>query len=164
MALLRSALALLAEMRTLGIEPSLISYNTAISACRWGQWERALSLLEEMSSRGIEPDVLSYTGLITAYANAEPEAEWDEVGPITLKVLRGRDAYCLRRVTRGVLLAGGVGEGGRRRRRLPLRAEEEALEGPQPRGEPSGHPCVFVHINKEGVLGGRERVCRAPPK
>ena len=46
--------------RTYGIDPDVISYNAAISACEKGkQCERALELLEEMKTSGIAPDVIS---------------------------------------------------------------------------------------------------------
>ena len=54
-------------MKSSGVEPSVISYNAAISACeKGGQWEPALQLLEEMKSSGIEPDVISYSAAISA--------------------------------------------------------------------------------------------------
>ena len=50
-----------------GIEPNVISYNSAISACEKGkQWEEALRLLQEMTDRGIEPDMFSYKSTIEA--------------------------------------------------------------------------------------------------
>ena len=57
----------LAEMRARGIEPNVISYNAAISACEKGsQWERALELLGEMRTRGVEPNVINYNTALRA--------------------------------------------------------------------------------------------------
>ncbi|CAM9959710.1 unnamed protein product, partial [Discosporangium mesarthrocarpum] len=47
--------------------PDLISYNTAIAACRGdGQWRQALLLLDRLRSRGLKPDVFTYTAAMTA--------------------------------------------------------------------------------------------------
>jgi len=48
------ALELLSEMKARGLQPDVISYNAAISACEKGlQWEKTLELLSEMNSRGL---------------------------------------------------------------------------------------------------------------
>ena len=48
-------------MRRSRLEPDVISYNAAISACeRDAQWEQALGLLPEMRSSRLEPTVISY--------------------------------------------------------------------------------------------------------
>ena len=58
-----------------GVDPDVITYNAAISACEKGwQWERALELLEEMKSSGIEPDVISYSAAISA---CEKGGQWE---------------------------------------------------------------------------------------
>ena len=42
-------------MQARGVQPDVISYNAAISACgKCKQLERALSLLEDMQRRGVE--------------------------------------------------------------------------------------------------------------
>ena len=54
-------------MRQRGLEPDVITYSAAISACEKGsQWERALELLDEMRQRGLEPDVITYSAAISA--------------------------------------------------------------------------------------------------
>ena len=55
------------QMRGLGLQPSVISYNASISAFEQGQqWEKALQLLEQMRGQGIEPNVISYSATISA--------------------------------------------------------------------------------------------------
>ena len=50
-----------------GIQPNVISYNAAISACeKGGQHEKAVELLREMEGRGIQPNVISYNAVISA--------------------------------------------------------------------------------------------------
>ena len=74
------ALELLEGMRERGIEPDVISYSAAISACeKGGQWERALELLEGMRERGIEPDVISYSAAISACARASQAAHAEKL-------------------------------------------------------------------------------------
>ena len=52
-----------------GINPDVISFNTAISACaNGGQWEKALNLLQELMNRGIEPDIICFNAAISACA------------------------------------------------------------------------------------------------
>ena len=56
-----------------GVEPDVISFSAAISACeKGGQWERALSLLEEMGRRGVEPDVVSFNAALDAVCAQQP--------------------------------------------------------------------------------------------
>ena len=58
---------LLGEMWRSRLEPNVISYSSATSACEKGQqWEQALSLLPEMQSSRLEPDVISYSSAISA--------------------------------------------------------------------------------------------------
>eukprot|EP00622_Pseudochattonella_farcimen_P001389 FR736071.1.p1 GENE.FR736071.1~~FR736071.1.p1 ORF type:complete len:180 (+),score=12.88 FR736071.1:2-541(+) len=59
-----------------GIEPNVITYNAAISACEKGvKWERALDLLDEMTRRGIAPNVISYSAVLEAMPPTEvPQA------------------------------------------------------------------------------------------
>jgi pentatricopeptide repeat protein len=69
------ALELLSKMRRRGIEPDVITYNGAISACEKGsQWERALELLREMRERGVEPNVVTYSAAISA---CEKGLQWE---------------------------------------------------------------------------------------
>ena len=69
------ALALLEEMKSRSVEPDVISFSAAISACgAGGQWERALSLLEEMRTRGVEPNVYSFNATISA---CEKAGQWE---------------------------------------------------------------------------------------
>jgi pentatricopeptide repeat protein len=54
-------------MRERGIEPEVITYNAAMTACgKASQWERALELLSEMRERGLEPDMITYSVAISA--------------------------------------------------------------------------------------------------
>ena len=49
---------LVAQMKTHGMQPNVISYSAAISACEKGlQWKKVLDLLNEMKARGLQPDL-----------------------------------------------------------------------------------------------------------
>ena len=55
------------------MEPDVISFSAAISACeKAAQWERALELLEEMPTRGVKPDVISFNATISAWLICPP--------------------------------------------------------------------------------------------
>ena len=59
-----------------GIEPNVISYSSAISACeKEKQWGRTLNVLQEMTDRGIMPDVISYNSAISA---CEKGKQWEK--------------------------------------------------------------------------------------
>ena len=110
------ALALLDEMPQRSLEPNVISFNAAISACEKGsQWERALSLLEDMQSRGLNPDVISY--------NAGDVGVQEKCAVGTRALAPGRDAGARARAGRDQLQRGhpGVrgGRAGRARARAP---------------------------------------------
>ena len=48
------------KMQNQGIEPNVISYSAAISACeKAGDRDTALNLLQQMQNQGIEPNVIS---------------------------------------------------------------------------------------------------------
>ena len=54
-------------MRQRVLEPNVISYTAAISACeKGGQWERALVFLQDIQQRGLDLDVISYSAVISA--------------------------------------------------------------------------------------------------
>ena len=68
------AIELLDEMTERGIEPDVISYSAAISACeKGGEWQRALELLDAIRRRGLAPNVISYSAAISA---CEKGGEW----------------------------------------------------------------------------------------
>ena len=47
-------------MRRKGLEPNMITYSTAISACEKAkQSEQALALIEEMRQKGPEPNMIT---------------------------------------------------------------------------------------------------------
>ena len=49
------------------LEPHVISYSAATSACEKGeQWPKDLALLREMPEKQIEPHVISYSAAISA--------------------------------------------------------------------------------------------------
>ncbi len=50
-----------------GVNPDVITYSSAISACeKGGQWQRALDLLARCESAGIKPNVITYNSAISA--------------------------------------------------------------------------------------------------
>ena len=60
------ALQLLDEMPQRRLDPDVISFSAAISACEKSeQWEKALELLDEMQQRKLEPDVISFSAAIS---------------------------------------------------------------------------------------------------
>eukprot|EP00752_Nemacystus_decipiens_P013027 g11525.t1 len=65
------ALALLREMPAAGLEPNVVHFNAAISACAVvGRWREAVALLEEMEGLpGVLPDVVTFSAAITACGN-----------------------------------------------------------------------------------------------
>jgi pentatricopeptide repeat protein len=57
--------AFVAEMRELGVEPDLVTYNSLIDChCKNRDVDKAYKLLDEMREKGISPDVITYTSLI----------------------------------------------------------------------------------------------------
>lgn len=57
--------AFFAEMRELGIDPDLVTYNSLIDCqCKNRDVEKAYKLLDEMREKEISPDVITYTSLI----------------------------------------------------------------------------------------------------
>ena len=69
------ALLLLAEMRTHGLEPDVITFSAAISACERGaNWEQALALLAEMRERGLACDITVFSAAVNA---CEQGAQWE---------------------------------------------------------------------------------------
>ena len=56
------------------VQPNVISYNAAISACTQGsQWERALNLFEPMSLNRVWPNNVSYNAAMSA---CEKGGQW----------------------------------------------------------------------------------------
>merc|ERR1712070_915880 len=59
------------------VEPNVVSYSAAISACEKGQqWEDALSLLDDVQGSFLVPDVVSFNAAISAceVCGRSPEA------------------------------------------------------------------------------------------
>jgi pentatricopeptide repeat protein len=66
-----SAMKLLRDMQTSGIEPDVYSWSAAIASCeKTGQWQQALSLLEEMQAAGVAPTTVTFNSLISACGKA----------------------------------------------------------------------------------------------
>ncbi len=60
------------EMVWKGLERSVITYSSLISACeKAGRWETALSLFDEMQRDGCTPNTVTYNSLITACGQGE---------------------------------------------------------------------------------------------
>lgn len=64
---MQSAVAVVGEMRALGIEPDVITYNALLDgwAKRGDIWEAA-DVMEQMQAAGVKPDVSSFCTLIYA--------------------------------------------------------------------------------------------------
>ncbi|KAL3518730.1 hypothetical protein ACH5RR_021319 [Cinchona calisaya] len=55
----------LEEMREMGVEPDVVSYNCLMDVyCKGREMEKAYKVVEEMRGRDISPDVITYTSLI----------------------------------------------------------------------------------------------------
>ena len=75
-------------MRSSQLEPNVISYNSAISACSKGQqWEQALNLLSEMRSSWLQPDVISYHSAISA---CDKGRQWEQALRLLLEMRSSR--------------------------------------------------------------------------
>ncbi|EWM28661.1 Pentatricopeptide repeat containing protein [Nannochloropsis gaditana] len=67
--------ALLAEMRDVGLVPNEVCYHSAVTACsEAGRWNEALFVLSEMVKQGLKPDAISYNAAVEACAKS---AKWD---------------------------------------------------------------------------------------
>lgn len=72
-------------MSRMGIQPTVITYNSAITAVArggGGQWRQAVALVKEMAAAGLVPDAITYNSLIVACGRA---GQWKQA----LSVLRG---------------------------------------------------------------------------
>jgi pentatricopeptide repeat protein len=75
------ALQLLNEMKSHGVLPDRISFNSAMSACaraaspRNDAYRRCLSLKQSMHRMGIRPDKFTYSSAISACAKAHQTSE-----------------------------------------------------------------------------------------
>ena len=60
-------------MQAQGIQPDVITYSAAVSACvkSKDQWQTALRLLAEMQAQGIQPNVITATAAIGASEKSE---------------------------------------------------------------------------------------------
>ena len=55
------------KMQERGVEPDVITWNAAISACeKGGQWERAMELFQKMQERRVVPNVITWSAAISA--------------------------------------------------------------------------------------------------
>ena len=58
------------------LEPDVVSFNIAMSACNTSkQWEKALQLFEEMQHRRLEPDVISFNISMNACTKSK---QWEK--------------------------------------------------------------------------------------
>lgn len=76
---------LFSEMSRLGIDPTVVTYNSAIAAigrAGGGQWRQAVALVKQMSATGLAPDNITYNSLIVACGKG---GQWKQA----LSVLKG---------------------------------------------------------------------------
>ncbi|CAE8585905.1 unnamed protein product [Polarella glacialis] len=63
----QESIALLDSIQSVSLEPGVVSYNAAITACGRGkQWEKALDIMTTMRQRGVPPEVVTFTAAINA--------------------------------------------------------------------------------------------------
>ena len=56
----REALDLFDKLNDNGLEPEVVTYTAAISACdKSRQWDRAFELFDELKQRGLEPTIIT---------------------------------------------------------------------------------------------------------
>jgi len=59
------ALELLAEVRSSGLSPNVVTFTTAVEACaNAGNFGSVLSLLDQMSSEGVDPSVVTFSSAL----------------------------------------------------------------------------------------------------
>lgn len=79
---LPKALDMLKEMRSRGLAPDVITYNTLINACSVSaQVEEAERLFQDMQARGLKPNVVTYSTLITSHARAGAPLPFSDSSP-----------------------------------------------------------------------------------
>ena len=96
--------AVLRSMRSVGLQPSAVSYATAISGCRGSGddtdgavavgWQSALALMAEMANDGVQPDTVVYGAAIAACASA---GRWEEAAALLSRMESeglAPDAFC----------------------------------------------------------------------
>jgi pentatricopeptide repeat protein len=67
----QSAVQLLDETESLGLQKTLETYNCAIRACAYGQqWQLAIKLIDDMQADGIQPDITTYCAKLSAYGRS----------------------------------------------------------------------------------------------
>jgi len=65
-------------MRRGRLDPNVVSYNAAVSACEKGQqWEMALSLMGQMRRSRVDPDEISNNVAVSAVASGGSAAMVD---------------------------------------------------------------------------------------
>lgn len=80
------ALELFDEMKTLGIQPSVVTHSALLqSFVDSGLFDRAERILKEMVNNGIQPNAVTYTGLIHAYGK---QARYDDMTRVFKKMKR----------------------------------------------------------------------------
>ncbi|CAN0347745.1 unnamed protein product [Laminaria digitata] len=68
----RECIVTLDKMRSSGLLPQVVAYNSVITACgRGGEWQRGLAVLQQMSSRGAKPDLITFNAAMTACAQSK---------------------------------------------------------------------------------------------
>ena len=74
----QKVLELIQEMQLKDLEPDVITYSAAISACeKVKQSQKALELLEEMRQNGMEPNVITYNAASSAREKVkQSEMNW----------------------------------------------------------------------------------------
>lgn len=63
---------MLGKMKTSGIQPDAVSYNTVLGVLsNAGMFEEAVKLMKEMSSKGFSYDVITYSSIVEAVGRVD---------------------------------------------------------------------------------------------
>ena len=86
------------------LEPDVVSYNAAISACAKGkQWASALSLLDRMRLEGVTPNVITYNAAISACEKGNQVRQHTSAQARTHALTHSQECTNARRYTLGIV-------------------------------------------------------------
>ena len=129
------ALSAFSELKAAGLQLTVITYNTLISALgNGGQWEEALSTFAELKTAGLQPTVITYNALIRALSTGGGEPQLQQALDVFVNMLStdiSPDNVTCCEVISTLLLLGRRGEAAAFFR--SRRSQEYATVFPRPR-------------------------------